>query len=181
MNASNSYITSTSENDIKYSCCHAWLHAKCVLLASQFKSSLAAVTDSLTAMPFGFQAVAETKVYSKVRGIAPPTKLHMLWLSAAVWGVYSSSIGATPMEVPPRAYRNFFFQLWVPLGFGINFRQRLNCWSRSFIPTITCVVSATKMASLTDYTVEALINAPLKNNYDRQRRLVWSKKKYFGP
>ena len=30
-------------------------------------------------------------------------------------------------------------------------------------------------------TVEALINAPLKNNYDRQRRLVWSEKNYFGP
>ena len=27
-------------------------------------------------------------------------------------------------------------------------------------------------------TVNALINAPLKNNYDPQRRLVWS---YFGP
>ena len=30
-------------------------------------------------------------------------------------------------------------------------------------------------------TVEALIKAPLKNNYDPQRRLVWSAKNYFGP
>ena len=30
-------------------------------------------------------------------------------------------------------------------------------------------------------TVKALIKAPLKNNYDLQRRLVWSKKNYFGP
>ena len=30
-------------------------------------------------------------------------------------------------------------------------------------------------------TVNALINAPLKNNYDPQRRLVWSEKNYFGP
>ena len=31
------------------------------------------------------------------------------------------------------------------------------------------------------HTVNALINAPLKNNYDPQRRLVWSEKNYFGP
>ena len=31
------------------------------------------------------------------------------------------------------------------------------------------------------HTIEALIKAPLKNNYDPQRRLVWSAKKYFGP
>ena len=30
-------------------------------------------------------------------------------------------------------------------------------------------------------TVEALIKVPLKNNYDPQRRLVWSAKNYFGP
>ena len=30
-------------------------------------------------------------------------------------------------------------------------------------------------------TVNALINAPLKNNYDPQRRLVRSEKNYFGP
>ena len=30
-------------------------------------------------------------------------------------------------------------------------------------------------------TVNALINAPLKNNYDPQRRLVWSEKNYLGP
>ena len=30
-------------------------------------------------------------------------------------------------------------------------------------------------------TVNALINAPLKNNYDPQRRLVWSEKNYFRP
>ena len=29
--------------------------------------------------------------------------------------------------------------------------------------------------------VDALIKAPLKNNYDPQRRLVWSAKNYFGP
>ena len=30
-------------------------------------------------------------------------------------------------------------------------------------------------------TVKALIKVPLKNNYDPQRRLVWSAKNYFGP
>ena len=30
-------------------------------------------------------------------------------------------------------------------------------------------------------TVDALIKAPLKNNYNPQRRLVWSAKNYFGP
>ena len=40
---------------------------------------------------------------------------------------------------------------------------------------------ATKQLSLYSSTVNALINAPLKNNYDPQRRLVWSEKNYFGP
>ena len=30
-------------------------------------------------------------------------------------------------------------------------------------------------------TVKALIKVQLKNNYDLQRRFVWSKKNYFGP
>ena len=30
-------------------------------------------------------------------------------------------------------------------------------------------------------TVDALIKAPLKNNYDLQKRPVWSAKNYFGP
>ena len=29
-------------------------------------------------------------------------------------------------------------------------------------------------------TVKTLIKAPLKNNYDQQRRLVWSEKHYLG-
>ena len=42
-------------------------------------------------------------------------------------------------------------------------------------------VSVIKYCSRRMATVNALINAPLKNNYDPQRRLVWREKNYFGP
>ena len=39
----------------------------------------------------------------------------------------------------------------MPLGFAINFRQHLNCWSGNRTSTYMCVLSASKMPSLTDY------------------------------